>query len=61
MPLHPGERYIEWDPPDPKDRPLDEVRAIRDDIAHRIDSLPPIDVTEANERFAPEISASQSH
>jgi arsenate reductase len=34
-----GKRYIEWDLPDPKGRPLDEVRAIRDDIARRIDSL----------------------
>jgi arsenate reductase len=38
-PYIPGKRYIEWDLPDPKGRPLDDVRAIRDDIAHRIDSL----------------------
>ena len=38
-PYIPGKRYIEWDLPDPKGRPLDEVRAIRDDIARRIDSL----------------------
>jgi arsenate reductase len=38
-PYIPGKRHIEWDLPDPKGRPLDEVRAIRDDIAHRIDSL----------------------
>lgn len=34
-----GKRYIEWDLPDPRGRPLDEVRTIRDDIARRIDSL----------------------
>jgi arsenate reductase (thioredoxin) len=38
-PYIPGKRYIEWDLPDPQGRPLDEVRAIRDDIARRIDSL----------------------
>jgi arsenate reductase (thioredoxin) len=38
-PYIPGKRYIDWDLPDPKGRPLDEVRAIRDDIARRIDSL----------------------
>ncbi len=38
-PYIPGKRYIDWDLPDPSGRPLDEVRAIRDDIASRIDSL----------------------
>lgn len=38
-PYIPGKRYIDWDLPDPKGRSLDEVRAIRDDIARRIDSL----------------------
>jgi arsenate reductase (thioredoxin) len=38
-PYVPGKRYIDWDLPDPKGRPLDEVRAIRDDIAQRIDAL----------------------
>ncbi|MFZ1924878.1 MAG: arsenate reductase ArsC [Solirubrobacteraceae bacterium] len=38
-PYIPGKRYIDWNLPDPKGRPLDEVRAIRDDIARRIDSL----------------------
>ena len=32
-PYIPGKRYIDWDLPDPKGRPLDEVRATRDDIA----------------------------
>ncbi len=38
-PYIPGKRYIEWELPDPKGRPLDEVRAIRDDIARSVDSL----------------------
>jgi arsenate reductase len=38
-PYIPGKRYIEWDLPDPKGRSLDDVRAIRDDIARRVDSL----------------------
>ena len=45
-PFIPGKRYIDWDLPDPKGKPFDEVRAIRDDIAERIhaltaDCLPP--------------------
>jgi len=38
-PYIPGKRYIDWDIPDPKGRPLDEVRAIRDDIARRVAAL----------------------
>jgi arsenate reductase (thioredoxin) len=38
-PYVPGKRYVEWDLPDPKGRPLDEVRRIRDDIVSHIDSL----------------------
>jgi protein-tyrosine-phosphatase len=38
-PYVPGRRYIDWDLPDPKGRPLAEVRAIRDDIATRIGGL----------------------
>ena len=35
-PYIPGKRYIDWTLPDPKDLPISEVRAIRDDIAHRV-------------------------
>ena len=35
----PGKRYIDWDLPDPKGKPVDEVRAIRDDIAQRVQAL----------------------
>jgi arsenate reductase (thioredoxin) len=38
-PYFPGKRYIEWDLPDPAGRPVDEVRAIRDEIAARVDAL----------------------
>jgi protein-tyrosine-phosphatase len=37
--LRPGQRFIDWDLQDPKGRPLDEVRATRDDIARRVDAL----------------------
>ena len=35
-PYIPGTRYIDWDLPDPKGRPLDEVRATREEIARRV-------------------------
>jgi arsenate reductase len=38
-PYVPGRRYIDWDLPDPKGRPLAEVRATRDEIAARVESL----------------------
>ena len=38
-PYIPGKRYVDWDLPDPKGRPLPEVRAIRDDIRTRVEAL----------------------
>ncbi|MET0600472.1 MAG: arsenate reductase ArsC [Baekduia sp.] len=38
-PYIPGKRYVDWDLPDPKGRPIDEVRATRDDIARRVKAL----------------------
>jgi len=38
-PFIPGKRYVDWELPDPKSRPVDEVRQIRDDIAHRVQDL----------------------
>jgi protein-tyrosine-phosphatase len=38
-PYIPGKRYVDWDLPDPKGRPIAEVRAVRDDIARRVDAL----------------------
>ena len=38
-PYIPGKRYIDWDLADPKDKPLEEVRAVRDEIAERVEAL----------------------
>jgi arsenate reductase (thioredoxin) len=38
-PYFPGKRYIDWDLPDPKGRPVAEVRVIRDEIARRMRGL----------------------
>lgn len=38
-PVIPRKRYIDWDLPDPKCRPLEEVRAIRDAIKLRVTAL----------------------
>lgn len=38
-PFIPGKRYIDWELADPKGRPIDEVRATRDDIARRVHQL----------------------
>ena len=38
-PYVPGTRYLDWALDDPKGRPLDEVRATRDEIARRVQDL----------------------
>ena len=38
-PYIPGKRYVDWELPDPKGRPVEEVRAIRDGIAERVTRL----------------------
>ena len=38
-PVFPGKRYLDWDLSDPSGRPLDEVRAIRDEIDARVQAL----------------------
>jgi len=38
-PFVPGTRYVDWDLPDPKGRPLAEVRATREEIARRVQAL----------------------
>ena len=38
-PVVPGKRYVSWNLPDPMGRPLEEVRAIRDDISQRVGEL----------------------
>jgi len=38
-PYIPGRRYLDWDLADPRGRPVEEVRAIRTEIAGRVDGL----------------------
>ena len=38
-PYIPGKRYIDWNLPDPKGRPIDDVRRFRDDIGRRVAEL----------------------
>jgi protein-tyrosine-phosphatase len=38
-PYIPGTHYIDWALPDPKGQAIDTVRATRDEIKHRVDSL----------------------
>jgi arsenate reductase len=37
--LYPGKRYEDWEIEDPAGKDLDAVRAIRDEIALRVDRL----------------------
>ena len=39
-PYIPGKRYVEWELTDPAGKSLDEVRAVRDEIARRVEGLP---------------------
>ena len=38
-PYIPGKRYLDWDLEDPKGRPVDEVRATREEIDRRVREL----------------------
>ena len=38
-PYIPGTRYLDWELPDPKGRPLEEVRATREEIERRVEAL----------------------
>ena len=38
-PVVPGKRYVSWQLPDPKDRPLAEVRKLLEEIATRVERL----------------------
>lgn len=38
-PYIPGKRYVDWELDDPAGRPLEEVRATRDEIGRRVSSL----------------------
>jgi arsenate reductase len=38
-PYIPGKRYLDWDLPDPKGLPLEDVREVRDEIERRVREL----------------------
>ena len=38
-PVIPGKRYVSWQLPDPKNKSLERVREIRNDISQRVDQL----------------------
>jgi arsenate reductase len=38
-PYIPGKRYIDWELTDPKDQPIDAVRAVRSEIETRVSAL----------------------
>jgi arsenate reductase len=38
-PYVPGKRYLDWDLDDPKGRPIEEIRATRDEIERRVIEL----------------------
>mgnify|MGYP003345136558 CR=1 FL=1 len=38
-PFIPGKRYVDWPLDDPKGRPIEEVRRIRDEIRSRVEGL----------------------
>jgi arsenate reductase (thioredoxin) len=38
-PVYPGKRYVDWELPDPAGKPVEEVRAIRDEIDTRVRAL----------------------
>jgi protein-tyrosine-phosphatase len=38
-PIYPGKRYVDWELDDPAGRPVEEVRAIRDEIERRVRAL----------------------
>jgi arsenate reductase len=38
-PYIPGKRYLDWDLPDPRRLPVDQVRVIRDEISDRVIAL----------------------
>jgi arsenate reductase (thioredoxin) len=38
-PYIPGKRYVDWELPDPAGRPIEDVRAVRDEIDVRVRAL----------------------
>jgi arsenate reductase (thioredoxin) len=39
-PIYPGKRYLDWELDDPAGKPVEQVRAIRDEIDRRVQALP---------------------
>jgi protein-tyrosine-phosphatase len=53
-PFIPGKRYVDWDITDPKGQSIEQVRAIRDDIARRVRQLAAeLDTSRATGRTVP--------
>ena len=38
-PMYPGKRYLDWELDDPADKPIEQVRSIRDEIDRRVRAL----------------------
>ena len=38
-PVYPGKRYLDWELEDPANRPVEQVRQIRDEIDRRVRTL----------------------
>lgn len=38
-PVYPGKRYVDWEVEDPAGKPVEQVRAIRDQIDRRVKAL----------------------
>jgi protein-tyrosine-phosphatase len=38
-PVIPGKAYLDWDLPDPRGLPVEQIRQIRDEIGRRVDDL----------------------
>jgi len=61
-PYIPGKRYIDWNLPDPKGRPIIEVRATRDEIANRVnDLLATLERTDRRDAAVCPIEAGECH
>jgi arsenate reductase len=60
-PFIPGKRYVDWDLPDPKGRPLAEVRATRDEIGRRATALVEELDAAAVQAPRPEVTRQQTH
>lgn len=58
-PYIPGKRYVDWDLADPKGRPLEEVRATRDEIERRVATL--LEELDGGYQLGTNLSATQAN